>query len=344
MSSLALAGLAGAAFIARLILLVLDPLPLAPGDIALAKALASLGAVVLPASAEDALSAIVTHGSGVWPRLPGLLALTAAGWGLGRLGTRLYDARAGLLAALLFLTLPGVSLAAAQTTVASVLPLLWLLGVASLLHALQTDTLAGWLGLGVCLGVGLGLSPTTALFFPCLLLYALISPETYSLGRRRGVWLALAPGLILTAPGLAQLAPLAPTPGTALAFALSVALLLGPLTLVLALAPWSRHRTADDRRRQGYRARLLLAFSAPLLAGLVGLAALNQAPAPDLALPAGLGLALLIASALGPRARGRWIIAGVVLVHIGLGAWLLHGAAAGTLDPVRALGALSLPF
>lgn len=82
------------------------------------------------------------------------------------LARRLFDARVALLAALLFITLPSVSLSSSLISTDVALFFFWTLALYAFVRALDSDAWGDWLLLGVALGLGM-LSKYTMGVFLC---------------------------------------------------------------------------------------------------------------------------------------------------------------------------------
>jgi 4-amino-4-deoxy-L-arabinose transferase-like glycosyltransferase len=119
------------------------------------------------------------------------------------IGWRLYDREVGAWSALVYATLPGVSLSAG--IISTDVPLLtaW---AAALFFLAGLAERANWrdaTGLGVALGVGLNAKYAMAYFVLCTAVYLALSPERRGLLRQPHLWAALAIGALLIAPNLA---------------------------------------------------------------------------------------------------------------------------------------------
>jgi 4-amino-4-deoxy-L-arabinose transferase-like glycosyltransferase len=119
------------------------------------------------------------------------------------LGRRLFDARVGFFAALLFLLTPGNVAANFGFTIDSPLLLCW--SAALLLFwkvAERPDSKGGWLALMLVIGVGT-LAKQMMLVFPVLMiLFTALSPADRSLLKRPMFWICLLGGLAFLTPVL----------------------------------------------------------------------------------------------------------------------------------------------
>lgn len=131
-----------------------------------------------------------------------LLTYGAAAVLLFLAGLRLFDARVGLVGALLYFLAPGIALTSLFITTDAPLALF---GCASLLfaaRALKSQSWLDWAILGVCFGLGLMSKYSFALFIGGFVFYLLISPEHRRLLAGRRLWLALAIAALLFLPNL----------------------------------------------------------------------------------------------------------------------------------------------
>lgn len=117
------------------------------------------------------------------------------------LGRRLFDARVALLAALLFITLPSVSLSSTLISTDVALFFFWTLALYAFVRALESDAWGDWLLLGLALGLGMLSKYTMGIFFVSALAYVLVA-------RRFGVllnpkaWVAVLVSVLVFAPNL----------------------------------------------------------------------------------------------------------------------------------------------
>lgn len=269
------------------------------------------------------------------------------------LARRLYDATTGLWAAVIFLTLPGISFSSAIISTDVVLLFFWAASLIAFERLMATGALAWGLLLGLTLGLGLLSKYAMAFFFVCLILYAVFTPEKRWLLRSAGFWVAVAIAALLILPNLlwnmsndwltlshtadnANLRGPLLRPDKGLEFLGSQAGVFGPILLVCLLAiAWRALRG-----REGETTRFLLFFSLPVLVLITVEAFLTRAHA-NWAATAYVAGTVLVAGALR---RGRWRRWG----WISLG---LHGAAAaaivlllavpGLLGPQKALARLT---
>ncbi|MDB5440741.1 MAG: hypothetical protein JWM33_3168 [Caulobacteraceae bacterium] len=147
----------------------------------------------------------VSHGSSeAWVRIGAPLVNAGTALTLFALGKRLYTSREGLLAAALFLLMPGIALASG--VISTDTPLLLFLSLAILFYALAGKARKGQLGYAAGMGAMLGLamlSKYAALYaLGGLILHLIVSPQA----RRKfgpACWLAmLAPFALVISPNV----------------------------------------------------------------------------------------------------------------------------------------------
>jgi len=225
-------------------------------------------------------------------RLPSALIHTATALAVFVLGRTLYDVRTGVLSALAFATLPGVSLSAGLISTDVPLLLCWALALIGFAALFATDRLWPALLLGAAFGIGLNGKYAMAWFVLCAAVYFAFAPEQRKLLKDYRLYLALALGLLLIAPNLAwnyanSFATFSHTadnakwsgaflhPDKALQFLGSQFGVFGPILfgafLVIVWRAWKRGLPEPDR--------MLLAFSLPIVAVITVQAFLSRAHA-----------------------------------------------------------------
>jgi 4-amino-4-deoxy-L-arabinose transferase-like glycosyltransferase len=131
------------------------------------------------------------------PILHGLTALA-----IYRLADALYDARTALLSAIVYVTLPAVSLSAALITTDAPLLLCWALALALFVEALDKPTLGRAALLGLAIGLGMLAKYAMAYFVLCAAIAAIWVPGTRKLVLSRFGGLALLVAVIIFAPNI----------------------------------------------------------------------------------------------------------------------------------------------
>lgn len=115
---------------------------------------------------------------------------------------KLFDTRTGFWAAVIYLTVPAVSLSA--TLISTDVPLLffWSLALYAYVRLEQADS-TGWaIVLGLALGCGLMSKYAMAYFLLCAVVHGLAAPQRPHLLARPRFWLALLIGGVLLAPNI----------------------------------------------------------------------------------------------------------------------------------------------
>lgn len=211
-------------------------------------------------------------------RLPSPLVHTATALVIFATGRALYSTAAGAISALVFATLPGVSVSAGIISTDVPLLFFWALALFGLVMLRQTAAWWPALVLGVALGGGLNAKYAMAWFALCLAAYLIATPRERGLLKDARLWFAVAVAAALIAPNLwwnsaHKFATFAHTadnakwhgglinPGKALEFLAAQFGVFGPILfaslLVVAWRAWRDGLPENDR--------LLLAFALPVL-------------------------------------------------------------------------------
>jgi 4-amino-4-deoxy-L-arabinose transferase-like glycosyltransferase len=135
-------------------------------------------------------------------RLPSPIIHTVTAVAVFLLGRRLYDTTTGLVAALGFATIPGISLSSG--IISTDVPLLLFWTVALLGFVALFDTRAWWPALLIGLGFGLGLNAKYAMayFVLCTAIYLAVTPERRAVLRDGRLWAGFALGVLLIVPNM----------------------------------------------------------------------------------------------------------------------------------------------
>lgn len=266
-------------------------------------------------------------------RLPALLLFAASSVIVARIGTRLGDARTGVLAGIAFATLPLSGFYSWFMTTDALLLFFWSLGLLLLLRALDADRWRDWLALGICVGLGLLSKYTMGLFLACAL-WVLWLDHRPRLASPKP-WIAAALALACLIPNLLwnfdhQFATLRHTaeisqldralfnPASFFSFALAQFGIMGPLLLPALLLAAADRRVWHAKPPQ----RLLLLFALPVLGLFLVLAFLSRSHA-NWAAPAYPAATLAVVAWLVGRGHLRWLAAAIAL-NLLLTATLYH--------------------
>jgi 4-amino-4-deoxy-L-arabinose transferase-like glycosyltransferase len=252
------------------------------------------------------------------------LAHAGTALALFALGRRIGGGRVGLLSALLFLTLPGVSLSALLISTDPFLMCAWGWGLYALHRALEAEdrgrpALKFWLGLGLAIGLGLLAKYAMAVFVVGAALAIAAVPAWRGLWRRPGPWLALGVGVAVFSPNLfwnaangfvsfahtqanANLNAGGVHPLKALEFFAAQFGVFGPIPFaaLLVLAVGLIRRRPDAATTEGRDVRFLAAFALPLIAVMTVEGFLSRANA-NWAAPAYVAATVWVAAACARR-------------------------------------------
>ncbi len=290
-------------------------------------------------------------------RLPSVILHVAIAVVVFALARALFDRATGVVAALLYLTLPAVSLSSMLASTDPPMMLGWALASVALVQALRTGALGWWALAGAALGYGLLGKYTAVAWLAGAALLLGLDPYWRRGASARGIGLAVAAVLVVLAPNLAwnaaqgfptvahvgENAALGGTPpplGERLGefgdFVVSQAGVFGPIPFAVLL--WLLVRPASWRD-PAMRFALLLGL--PLLVAISAQAFLNRANA-NWAAPVYLGVTVAVAAWLVAGARRRLTLATVglhlVVVALVVAAAALHRTPspyAAALDPFR---------
>lgn len=278
-------------------------------------------------------------------RLGSPLAHAGTALAIFALARRVKGGRVGLLSALVFLTLPGVSLSSLLISTDPFLMCAWGWGLVALRKGLDEaeagrSGLAAWLGLGVAIGLGMQAKYAMIAFVGGVAIALLAVPVWRRLWKTPGPWLALVVGAAIFAPNVAWNAANhfvsfhhteANANLQASGFHLSNGLaffgaqfgVFGPIPfaalLILTVGLFRRPPSSTDD--DGRNVRLLAAFVLPLLAVMIFEGFLSRANA-NWSAPAFVAATVWVVAALARReawikaALGIHILAALVMVNI----------------------------
>jgi 4-amino-4-deoxy-L-arabinose transferase-like glycosyltransferase len=258
-------------------------------------------------------------------RLPSPLIHTATAAVVFLLARRLYDARTGAIAALVFATIPGVSVSAGIISTDVPLLLFWALALLALVHLFETRAWWPALLLGLALGLGLNAKYAMAWLAGCLAVYLVATPERRPILADARLYVALAIAGLLIAPNLAwneahSFATFAHTadnakwsgrignPLKALEFVGAQFGVFGPILfaslIIVTWRAWKDGLPAADR--------LLLAFSLPPIVVIAAQAFLSRAHA-NWAAVAYVAATVLVTATMIRDLEWRWLKASLWL-------------------------------
>ena len=268
-------------------------------------------------------------------RLPSPILHTVTALAVYALGRRLSDQRTGVLAALAFALIPGVSVSSG--IISTDVPLLLCWAFALVAFAALFDTRAWWpaLLLGAAFGLGLNAKYAMAWFILCAGVYLAATPQRRSILRDPRLWTGLAIGVACIGPNMAwnqahSFATFAHTadnarwegglfPAKAAEFLVSQFGLFGPLYFAgLLVIVWR-----GSKARLPEPDRLLAAFCVPLVVLITAQALLSRAHPNWAAVAYVPGVVLVVATLVRERAWG-WLRASFA-IHAGLLAVLIAG-------------------
>lgn len=237
------------------------------------------------------------------------------------LAHRLYSARVAFWSGLAYALLPAVSLSSG--IISTDVPLLaaWALALFAFAGLIERPNVRDTLLLAVALGIGLNAKYAMAYFIPCAAVFFAVTPAARARLASPHLWIALAGGLFLIAPNLLwnqanNFATFAHTaenanwrgipfhPDKAAEFLLAQFGVFGPILFGgLLVIVWRSLRGVSDVPQTD---RLLLAFSAPVLAAVTIQALLSRAHA-NWAAPAYIAAVVLVTAVMIRDRDWRWM-------------------------------------
>ncbi len=260
-------------------------------------------------------------------RLPSVLIHTATSFLVFLLGRRLYSFETGFWSALVFATLPGVSLSSGIISTDVPLLFAWALALLALAELVRSPSLAPALVLAVALGLGLNAKYAMAYFVASAAIFFIVDERARALLKRPYPWIALAGGLLLIAPNLVwnsehDFATVAHTadnagwreiplhPGKAAEFFLAQFGVFGPILFgALLVIVWRARKSVAALAPAD---RYLLAFSAPLVAAITLQAFVSHAFA-NWAAPAYIAASVLVTAVFLREGSWKWLTASLGL-------------------------------
>jgi 4-amino-4-deoxy-L-arabinose transferase-like glycosyltransferase len=149
-----------------------------------------------------ALTSSVCGDQEICVRLGSLLAYPVTAFIIFLLGRRLFNERTGLIAGLLFLTMPGVALGNILITTDAFLLLFWAISLLLLFTAVDTNRYLHWILFGICAGLGLMSKYTMVLFAPSALLFFILFRKQWSQFRNPRMYLSAFIALLVFLPNI----------------------------------------------------------------------------------------------------------------------------------------------
>ncbi|SEA50941.1 hypothetical protein SAMN05660964_01766 [Thiothrix caldifontis] len=134
-------------------------------------------------------------------RAGSLLLYPLSTWLLFLVARKLFDHQVALLAAVLFITLPAVSLSSTLISTDVALFFCWTLALYAFVFALDSDAWDDWLLLGVALGLGVLSKYTMGIFLVSALVYVLAA-RRFDLLRNPRAWAAILVMLLIVSPNV----------------------------------------------------------------------------------------------------------------------------------------------
>lgn len=268
-------------------------------------------------------------------RLPSPIIHSATALAVYGVAAHLYSRQVGFWSAVVFATLPGVSLSAGIISTDVPLLFFWAVALYALVRMIDTDRWWPALLLGLSIGLGLNAKYAMVYFVISAALAILVLPERRCLLRDARIYVALLMGLLLIAPNLVwnaenSFATFAHTadnakwtgslvnPGKALEFFGAQFGVFGPILfgslLVISVRAWRHGLPPPDR--------LLLAFALPVIVIVTTQAFLSRAHA-NWAAVSYVSATILVTATLIREASWRWLkgslaLHSAVLIAIGL--------------------------
>lgn len=262
-------------------------------------------------------------------RLPSSLLHTATALVIFATARRLYDPQVGFWSALVFATLPAVSLSAG--IVSTDVPLLFCWAVALYAAAVCLQTKSFWpaLLLGVAMGLGLNAKYAMGFFMICGAIYLIVTPEQRKVLKDVRLWIALAIAAAMIAPnliwnwtnGFATFSHTADNakwggsllhPQKALEFFGAQFGVFGPILFVsLGIITWRAWKQGLPEAD-----RLLLVFSLPIILLITLQAFVSRAHA-NWAATAYVAATILVTVTMIRDVKWRWLTGSLVL-HVGV--------------------------
>ncbi len=246
------------------------------------------------------------------------------------IGSTLYEKRDGIWSAIIYLTLPAVSLSSSLISTDPSLLFFWALALFMFIHALKEDSWKYWIGCGVAAGFGMMSKYSMAFFLPSVVFYLLTHVEHRKLLFSPKLWIAGVVALLIFIPNIlwnfdnhfvsflhtqdnANLSDAWFNPQEFLAFFGAQFGVFGPFLFTVLVALF----LTLPKRLKTPHAGLLLCFILPFLITIFCLSFLSRAHA-NWAAPVYVPASVLVSHWLLTHARFRWILYSSVGLHSAL--------------------------
>ena len=268
-------------------------------------------------------------------RLPASIVATINAFLIYALARRLYDRQVAFWAAIVYATLPAVSLFAVTAMPEVLLAFFIIAGLLALANHFDRPTISSGIVLGFVLGLGF-LTDYAMAYLPfCTLLYVAATRQTHGILQAPGTWLAVAIAVLVAAPsfawnGQSELISLAQAlsfvswnswgfkPDATLLFIGLQFALFGPILLFVLLSSVLARRNPAPRASAD---RFLLFHSVPILAVLLVQVLIFKAKA-HWALPAFPAATVFVTALLLRHGYQRLVLISTAL-HVGVMAGVL---------------------
>ena len=133
-------------------------------------------------------------------RIPSAVAYAVASCFIYLLASRLYNSRIAKYAAVIFATIPGVSLSSTLVTTDPFMVMFWSIALYLFYNAVQNNKMSWWLGAGMVSGFGLLAKYNFIFFLPSAFLYLYIAKPTML--RDKGIYAASAVAFLIFLPNI----------------------------------------------------------------------------------------------------------------------------------------------
>jgi 4-amino-4-deoxy-L-arabinose transferase-like glycosyltransferase len=116
------------------------------------------------------------------------------------LAKRLFDFKTSIYAALIYITLPAVTLSSSLMTTDPILLFFWALSIYVFYLAVSTNKISFWIGGGVVVGLGILSKYNMVLFFPSAILYLYLLNNNFEFLKNKNIYLAAIIAFLIYLP------------------------------------------------------------------------------------------------------------------------------------------------